>query len=445
MNSGDIIASRYVLERPLAKGGMGAVWVARHLELDVRVALKVMAPEHVDTAFARDRFQREARACAQIQHPNVVGVHDYGVVDGTPFLVMELLQGEDLQACLAREERLSLSAAIAVILPVCKGLRRAHELGIIHRDVKPSNIFLARQGDDTIVKILDFGVARIVHDAAGQTTRTGVLLGSPSYMSPEQARGRRVDHRSDLWSLAVVLYECLTGRIPFGSQALGDLLVELCTEPVPPPTTMAPSLPAVVDPFFARALARNPDERFQSAEAFAEALASLRSGMPNFVPGPSLVMERLPSNPDVTLAQTPPPAALPTAPGVATTTIGVSRPRAAKLALGIAAPVVLGLGALAAYRLSSPKEPVEMTTTAPVEPLPAQPPAWPVPTPSVSSTPAPTVAPTPAESAPSAAPPPDTPPPDTPRKTAPTSAPRATSKRPPPSSPVPPRDPTFGF
>ncbi|MDC3961936.1 serine/threonine-protein kinase [Polyangium jinanense] len=439
MNSGDIIASRYVLERPLAKGGMGAVWVARHLELDVRVALKVMAPEHVDTAFARDRFQREARACAQIQHPNVVGVHDYGVADGAPFLVMELLQGEDLQACLAREERLSLPAAIAVILPVCKGLRRAHELGIIHRDIKPSNVFLARQGDDTIVKILDFGVARIVHDAAGQTTRSGVLLGSPCYMSPEQARGRRVDHRSDLWSLAVVLYECLTGRLPFGSQALGELLIELCTEPVPPPTTVAPSLPAVVDPFFARALARNPDERFQSAEAFAEALASLRSGLPTLLAGPSLVMERMPSTPDVSLAQTPPPAALPTAPGVATTIV-VSRPRAAKIALGIAAPVVLGLGALAAYRLSSPKEPIEMPTVAPAEPLPAQPPAWPTPTTSASSTPTPTVAPTPPESAPSAAPPPDTP-----RKTAPTSTPRATSKRPSPPSPVPTRDPTFGF
>src|SRR5690606_197491 len=140
--------------------------------------------------------------------------------------------------------RLSLSAAIAVLLPVCKGLRRAHELGIVHRDIKPSNVFLARQGDEVVVKILDFGVARITHDLGGQTTRTGMLLGSPSYMSPEQARGRRVDHRSDLWSLAVVLYECLTGRPPFVSPALGDLLVEVCTEPIPPPTTIAPDLPA---------------------------------------------------------------------------------------------------------------------------------------------------------------------------------------------------------
>ncbi|MDI1482681.1 serine/threonine protein kinase [Polyangium sp. y55x31] len=439
MNSGDIIASRYVLERPLAKGGMGAVWVARHLELDARVALKVMAPEHADTSFARDRFQREARACAQIQHPNVVAVHDYGVADDVPFLVMELLQGEDLQTCLAREGRLSLAAAIAVILPVCKGLRRAHELGIIHRDVKPSNVFLARQGEDTVIKILDFGVARVTHDVAGQTTRTGVLLGSPSYMSPEQARGRRVDHRSDLWSLAVVLYECLTGRLPFGSQALGDLLIELCTEPAPPPTRMAPDLPAVVDPFFARALARNPDDRFQSAEAFADALASLRSGLPSLTTGPSIAMARPPSTSDVSLAQTPPPAASPTAPGVATT-IGLSRPRAAKLVLGFAVPVVLVLGSLVAYRLFSPKEPLETTVAAPTEPLPAQPPTIAAPTASTSSTPAPMVAPTPPESTPSAAPSPDAP-----RKTPQSSAPRGTSKRPSPPSSTPTRDPTFGF
>ncbi|MDI1450242.1 serine/threonine protein kinase [Polyangium sp. 6x1] len=439
MNSGDIIASRYVLERPLAKGGMGAVWVARHLELDALVALKVMAPEHADTFFARDRFQREARACAQIQHPNVVAVHDYGVADDVPFLVMELLQGEDLQTCLAREKRLSLPAAIAVILPVCKGLRRAHELGIIHRDIKPSNVFLARQGDDTLVKILDFGVARITHEVSGQTTHTGVLLGSPSYMSPEQARGRRVDHRSDLWSLAVVLYECLTGRLPFGARALGDLLIELCTEPVPPPTTITPDLPAVVDAFFTRALARTPDDRFQSAEAFAEALASLRSGMPNLTIGPPDVRERDPSMPEVSLSQTPPPTFSPTAPGVATT-IGLSRPRAAKLALGIAAPVVLGLGALAAYGLSSPAEPLETAVAAPADPISSRPPESPAPTASVSPTPAPSATPTTPESTPSAAPPPVAS-----AETPPNRARRAPVKRPSPPPPVPSRDPTFGF
>ncbi|MDC0744588.1 serine/threonine-protein kinase [Polyangium mundeleinium] len=439
MNSGDIIASRYVLERPLAKGGMGAVWVARHVELDVRVALKVMAPEHADTFFARDRFQREARACAQIQHPHVVAVHDYGVADDVPFLVMELLQGEDLQSCLTREGRLSLPAAIAVTLPVCKGLRRAHELGIIHRDIKPSNVFLARQGEDVVVKILDFGVARITHDLSGQTTHTGVLLGSPSYMSPEQARGRRVDARSDLWSLAVVLYECLTGRTPFGSQALGELLLELCTEPIPPPTTLMPDLPAVVDPFFARALARNPDERFQNAEAFAEALTLLRSGMPNLTLGPSSGMERDPAAPEVSLSQTPPPAYTPTAPGVATT-IGRSRPRAAKLALGIVVPVVLGLGALAAYRLSSPEAPLEPVVAAPAEPLATPPPEIPAPTPSASVTVAPPETITLPHAAPSAVPSPDAP-----RTSRRAPAPRATSKRPSPAPPVPTRDPTFGF
>ncbi|TKC90024.1 serine/threonine protein kinase [Polyangium fumosum] len=435
-----MIASRYILERPLAKGGMGAVWVARHVELDVHVALKVMAPEHADTSFARDRFQREARACAQIQHPNVVAVHDYGVADGVPFLVMELLQGEDLQGCLAREGRLSLPAAIAVILPVCKGLRRAHELGIIHRDIKPSNVFLARQGEDVVVKILDFGVARITHDSSGQTTRTGVLLGSPSYMSPEQARGRHVDPRSDLWSLAVVLYECLTGRTPFGSQALGELLLEVCTEPIAPPTTFAPDLPAVVDSFFARALARNPDERFQSAETFAEALDSLRGGMPNLTLGPPRGMGRDPAAPEVSSSQTPPPTLTPTAPGIATTTMGRSRPRAALLALGIVAPIVLGLGALAVYGFSSPEEPLEPAGAAPAEPIVTRPPDTPAPTVSASAPAAPPETVTLPHAVPSAAPPPDVP-----RTSRKAPAPRASSKRPSPAPPVPTRDPTFGF
>jgi len=439
LNSGDVIASKYLLERPLAKGGMGAVWVARHLELDVRVALKVMAPEHVDTAFARDRFHREARACAQIRSPHVVAVHDYGVADGVPFLVMELLEGEDLQACLAREGRLSLATAASVLLPVCKGLRRAHELGIIHRDIKPSNVFLARQGEELTVKILDFGVARITHDLASPMTRTGTLLGSPGYMSPEQARGRRVDHRSDLWSLAVVLYECLTGRPPFVSQAIGDLLVEVCTEPIPLPTTLAPHLPAVVDTFFARALARNPDERFQTADAFAEALAALGSASPNLELGPPGAGLHGRETVDM------PPAHSPTVPGIART-IGGSRPRATRLALAILVPIVLGLGVLAAYRVSAPNPAPDRSVAAPAEP-PAPPPPLQMPpeptapTASVSSTAAPEP-PAPPEPAPSTSKPAETP-----RQTAPSRAPRPPSKSPspPPPSPSPSRDPTFGF
>nr|WP_275939327.1 serine/threonine-protein kinase [Polyangium spumosum] len=435
MNSGDIIASRYVLERPLAKGGMGAVWVARHVELGARVALKVMAKEHVDTPLARERFQREARACAQIRSPNVVAVHDYGVADGAPFLVMELLEGEDLQACLAREGRLSLSAAIAVLLPVCKGLRRAHELGIVHRDIKPSNVFLARQGDEVVVKILDFGVARITHDLGGQTTRTGMLLGSPSYMSPEQARGRRVDHRSDLWSLAVVLYECLTGRPPFVSQALGDLLVEVCTEPIPPPTTITPDLPAGVDRFFARALARSPDERFQDAEAFADALTALRSGLPNATFEATVLGAPAP---DFSAPTLPLPPRAPTVPGVATT-IGSSRPRATRLALALFVSMVLGLGALALYRLSAPREPPETSVAAPpAAPAPPPPVESAAPAPSVSATESTPAPPTATESAPSA-----TTPPDAPRKAPPSRSRPAKPASPPPPAPT--RDPTFGF
>ncbi|HTN89141.1 MAG TPA: protein kinase, partial [Sorangium sp.] len=270
---GSVIAGRYRLERMLARGGMGSIWVARHLQLDVGVAVKLMASEYAASTTARARFEREARAAAQLKIPNVVHVHDYGIEDDTPFLVMELLEGEDLETRLAREGRLTGAATLTIVTQVCKALRRAHETGIIHRDLKPANLFLSRQDEDELVKILDFGIAKAEGMLlAGKETKTGTLVGSPYYMSPEQVRrSKSLDRRSDLWSVGVIIYRCLTGRLPFPGEEIGEVFVAICTEDFPLPSSLAPELGPEVDRFFARALMRDPEHRFQSASELAEA------------------------------------------------------------------------------------------------------------------------------------------------------------------------------
>lgn len=275
---GRVIAGKYRLERPLAEGGMGALWVARHLQLDTEVVLKLMAPAYAESVEARARFEREAKACAQLRSPHVVQVHDYGVEDETPFLVMELLEGEDLDARIRRRGRLTVTEAVRLLLPVCKALRRAHDAGIVHRDIKPTNVFLARAGVEETVKVLDFGIAKVKAtpgSGPGHATRAGVLLGSPNYMSPEQVRSKDVDHRSDLWSLGVVFFQAITGQLPFPGDDVGDVLVEICTDAIPVASQIVAGLDPAVDQLLARALTRDRSQRFQSARELGLALAAL--------------------------------------------------------------------------------------------------------------------------------------------------------------------------
>ena len=278
LERGSIVTGRYRLERPLAQGAMGCVWVARHLQLDVDVAIKVMAPGFTESDEARIRFEREAKASALLKVPNAVHVYDYGIESGSPFLVMELLEGEDLAARLRRQGRLSLAATLAVLEPVGKALRRARELGLVHRDLKPGNIFLSRSGDEEIVKVVDFGIAKAAASLGldAHATRTGALLGSPRYMSPEQVRrSNHIDHRSDLWALGVIAFECTTGQVPFPSDEIGEVLVDVCTAPIPRASSIAPDLGPDVDLFFDHALMRDPDKRFQSAQELVDAFAAL--------------------------------------------------------------------------------------------------------------------------------------------------------------------------
>ncbi len=193
--------------------------------------------------------------------------------DGTAFIVMELLQGESLEARLRREEKIPAAEASSILRQITRGLREAHDMGIVHRDLKPANIFLASAGDEEIVKILDFGIAKettklLVKD---DDTSTGMLLGSPHHMSPEQARGGDVDARSDLWSLAVVLFRMLTGHRPFAGNNLGDIVAKICADAIPRPSQVDATMTPEIDRFFERALARNPALRFPSARDLANA------------------------------------------------------------------------------------------------------------------------------------------------------------------------------
>lgn len=303
---GQVIAGKIRLEHPLAAGGMGSVWVAHHLKLDAPVAVKFMAATLAASDTARARFEREARACAQLRSPHVVQVHDYGVEGETPYIVMELLTGEDLAKRLAKRKKLDLDEACRIAEPITKALRRAHEIGLVHRDLKPGNIFIARShGDndgDEIVKLLDFGIAKemlLGGPQSGHVTRSGNLVGSPLYMSPEQIRkSKEVDHRSDLWSLGVILYEMLTGRPPFVEDEIGAVLVAICTDPIPAPSSLDPRLGPFVDTFFQTALARDPASRFQSAREMFEAFAALPRPM-------ETAQERVLATSDATKIKTP--------------------------------------------------------------------------------------------------------------------------------------------
>jgi eukaryotic-like serine/threonine-protein kinase len=275
-----IIADRYRLDAHLSKGGMGAVWRGFDKKLRRAVAVKVLHPKWASSADARARFEREAMAVAQLSCPHVVQVFDYGVFEESPYIVMELLEGEDLLARLKKQRRLSFEETTRIVWQTARALGEAHGVGIVHRDLKPGNIFLSGK-DEEIVKVLDFGVAKLLDEEMAndeEHTRDGIVVGTPHYMSPEQARGvpGSIDHRADLWSLGVIIYRALTGKVPFGGQTATDVLVALLThQPYPRATEIAPDLPHEVDEFFTKALARDPAHRFQTAKELAKAFGTM--------------------------------------------------------------------------------------------------------------------------------------------------------------------------
>jgi serine/threonine-protein kinase len=263
---------------------MGSVWEARHESLRRRVAIKFIHAAYANDDEARLRFENEARAASALQSRHAVEMFDHGVADsGEPFIVMEFLVGESLEQRLRRQGMLPLALTSRVVTQVSRALQQAHDLGIVHRDLKPENIFLSPDEEPGafVAKVLDFGVAKVSSANAALAdpkTKTGTLLGTPYYMAPEQARGSRtIDGRADVWSLGVVAYRCVTGAMPFDGDALGELLVRICTGVYTPPSKHVPGLPPAFDAWIARALGVEPRQRFATATDLAEALAEIAS------------------------------------------------------------------------------------------------------------------------------------------------------------------------
>lgn len=278
--SSSLVAGKYQLVRCIGQGGMGSVWEGRHTSLGTRVAIKFIEADYADNGEARSRFDREARAAASLQSKHAIQIFDHGVTeDGKPYIVMEMLVGEPLDKRIQRIGQLPLQDTTRILQQVGRALTQAHDKGIVHRDLKPENIFLVASpdDDDEIAKVLDFGIAKIQNDGSPgltSSTKTGAVLGTPYYMSPEQARGlRNVDHRTDIWSLGVIAFRAVTGRLPFEGESVGDLLVKICTSPIPVPSEVLPGLPPAFDTWFLRALDRDPARRFASVPEAMDALA----------------------------------------------------------------------------------------------------------------------------------------------------------------------------
>jgi serine/threonine-protein kinase len=375
---GRVIGDKYRLVRLLGRGSMGEVWAAHHQTLGEHVALKLMthaspdeeAAESPAVATARFRFEAQVAARLSRKTRHIVRVTDHGEQDGLAYLVMELLDGETLEAVLARQGRIDLPTLANIVRQIARALSQAHGEGVFHRDLKPANVFLTRDEDGQLVaKLLDFGIARAIHAhrAPGSfSTAKGVVFGTPSYMSPEQARGSlKLDHRCDLWALATIAYEAATAELPIEGDDVDAILKDLCAGKLVPIGARMPELDGKLGPFFQRAFAENVDQRFQTATELSAAFARAVD-----VPADREVSQ--PSLPEVSSEVGDRPTRLP----------GVLRPRVALVAVG--AVVVLGAIGAVWHALAAPPAslapPAPATATTRAAPFAAIPP----PPPSVS-------------------------------------------------------------
>ena len=273
---GTVLERKYSIKEVIAEGGMGVVYRGEQKRIDRTVAVKFLNIQQCETLESYERFMREARLAASVDHPSIVEVFDLGATQGgVPYIVMEYLRGKDLSRRIMQSVRLDVGEAVAISEQILEALQAVHYAGIVHRDLKPENVFLARQtGGSSIVKILDFGVSRLVNDdTVHRITEAGKVYGTPHYVSPEQACGDRdVDHRSDLYTATVLLYEMLVGQPPFDSSSSGRLIVDIATAPPPNPLEKRPDIPPAIAGFILRGMEKDPGGRFQSAQEMVKAL-----------------------------------------------------------------------------------------------------------------------------------------------------------------------------
>lgn len=269
---GEILLGKYSVERVLGLGGMGIVVAARHTQLNELFAIKMMLPDTVGHEGAALRFVREAQACARLKGEHIARVHDVGTLEnGAPYMVMEYLAGDDLSRILQGRGALSVDETATYMSQTCEAIAEAHAAGIIHRDLKPSNLFLTRRPNGTpSVKVLDFGISKELDPAnqlGSNLTKTGMSFGTPMYMSPEQmANSKAADIRSDIWSLGVILYELVTGAMPFEATLMTELVTKVLVENPRPPSQVRPGIPPAFDAVVMKCLDKRPGHRYQSAQ-----------------------------------------------------------------------------------------------------------------------------------------------------------------------------------
>jgi serine/threonine protein kinase len=280
---GQILDDRYRVEHLLGEGGMGRVYLAEHVDIGKRVAVKVLHPVYSRMPDLVERFRREARAATKIGHPNIVDVTDSGTTaDGSVYFVMEYLEGVELAGVIDREGAIDVRRALSIAAQICRALNAAHASGIIHRDLKPENVFLtSREGTSDFVKVLDFGIAKSSEAEEAREkklTHPGMAMGTPEYMAPEQAAGKTADERCDVYAVGAILYEMLTGSPPYEGENFMEILTKKATLEPTPPRQLRPEIPEIVEELVQRAMGRSPDERPASMEAFEYELTKCASG-----------------------------------------------------------------------------------------------------------------------------------------------------------------------
>jgi serine/threonine-protein kinase len=403
-----MVIGTYRVLQQLGEGGMGTVWLAEHTLLGRKAALKLLLPAFSTNEAIVQRFFNEAKAVAAIADPGIVQIFDFGLhTDGSPYIVMELLDGETLDARLRRLDRLSPFDAVRLTRQIAVSLAAAHGKGVIHRDLKPENLFVV--GDPAVTggerpKVLDFGIAKLAGEESKHRTRTGMVLGTPVYMSPEQCRGAgTIDHRTDIYSLGAVLFCLVAGRPPFEGEGSGDVIIAHVRDQPPVPSSIAPGIPPALDAVILRGLEKDPARRYQTMNEFAAALGQVDAAMRGEL-GPALATGAFrhvgPGAPTIAvtagvLPGGPPPRATTMSSASGETSPTAARPASGRrrvgLAIGaaIAAAGLLGAGAVVLLGGGGGGEPALVFGEGPTAVSPAVPPRPPAAVPPVQASTAP--------------------------------------------------------